>query len=408
LKTLFKKLKKPLRNVFRNKRRTGFSLAIIALGVAILLATLAFTDEAITSTKRSLAGDSGAVQVAAPELFEDRAEGFDYLIGTEEREAIYSLIEKKEGVVGATSRLEFGGLISNGNNEATVVHRGIVPENCVQDYSCVLAKGEPLNPSNQNGLVLGEALSEKIDTEIGDSLNFSFNDADGNYRTVNGEVIGLANFSSRQLEEQLAITTLSFAQSSLGTKGVGRIIISLEDVDRSGDFASRLEAQLNERGYDLETRTWQELNPLYDSLSTFWNAFSAFTYIAVFALVFFSTLEVLTMSFLERTREVGTIKAVGTTRWGVFRDFMIEGGLIGLVGGLMGIGLGVLIGFGVNFIGFTWKPPGATIPEPLTIRLTFTTIALPLVAAVFSTLLGSVFPAWKNSRVDITKALRGK
>ncbi len=288
MKTLFKKLKKPLRNVFRNKRRTGFSLAIIALGVAILLATLAFTDEAITSTKRSLAGDSGAVQVAAPELFEDRAEDFDYLIGTEEREAIYSLIEKKEGVVGATSRLEFGGLISNGNNEATVVHRGIVPENCVQDYSCVLAKGEPLNPSNQNGLVLGEALSEKIDTEIGDSLNFSFNDADGNYRTVNGEVIGLANFSSRQLEEQLAITTLSFAQSSLGTKGVGRIIISLEDVDRAGDFASRLEAQLNERGYDLETRTWQELNPLYDSLSTFWNAFSAFTYIAVFALVFSS------------------------------------------------------------------------------------------------------------------------
>lgn len=408
MKILFKKLKKPLRNVFRNKRRTGFSLAIIALGVAILLATLAFTDEAITSTKRSLAGDSGAVQVAAPELFEDRAEGFNYLIGPGDKEAIYSLIEEKEGVVGATSRLEFGGLISNGNNEATVINRGIVPENCVQDYSCVLAEGKPLDRNNQNGLVLGQALGEKLNVEIGDSVNVSFNDSGGNYRTVTGEVIGLANFSSRQLEEQLVITNLSFAQSSLDTEGVGRIIISLENVDRAGDFASTLESQLSERGYDLETRTWQELNPLYDSLSTFWNAFSGFTYVAVFALVFFSTLEVLTMSFLERTREVGTIKAIGTTRWGVFRDFMIEGGLIGLLGGLIGIGLGVVIGFAVNFIGFTWKPPGATIPEPLTIKLTFTTIILPLLAAVLSTLLGSIFPAWKNSRVDITEALRGK
>lgn len=124
-------------------------------------------------------------------------------------------------------------------------------------------------------------------------------------------------------------TSLAFAQSSLDTEGVGRIIISLEDVDRARDFASTLESQLSERGFDPETRTWQELNPLYDSLSTFWSALSRFTYVAVFALVFFSTPEVLTMSFLERTREVVTIKAIGITRWGAFRDFMIEGGLIG-------------------------------------------------------------------------------
>ncbi len=408
MSSLFKKLKKPLRNVFRNKRRTGFSLAIIALGVAILLATLAFTDEAITSTKRSLAADSGAVQVAAPELFEDETDGFNYLIDPGEKEEIYSLIEGKEGVVGATSRLEFGGLISHGTSEATVGFRGIVPENCVQDYSCVLAEGEPLDPENENGLVLGEALGENLGANTGDSLELSFNDSEGNFREKNGEVSGLANFSSRQLEEQLVITTLTYAQKSLNTDGVGRIIVSLEDVDRAEVFASTLESQLAENGYDLETRTWQDLNPLYDSLSTFWDAFSGFTYVAVFALVFFSTLEVLTMSFLERTSEVGTVKALGTSRGLVFRDFMIEGGLIGLLGGLIGLGLGAAIAFAVNVIGFTWKPPGATIPEPLTIRLTLTTVLFPLVAAVVSTLLGSIFPAWKNSRIKITEALRGR
>ena len=403
-----KKLKIPLRNLFRNKRRTGFSLAIIALGVAILLATLAFTDEAITSTKRSLAGDSGAVQIAATELFEGKTEGFDYLISPEDEKIIYSLIREKPGVVGVTSRIEFGGLVRHGNKQTTVINRGIVPANCVQDYSCVLAEGKPLDPSNQNGLVLGQALGEKIGAETGDSVSISYNDTEGNYSKVSGEVVGLANFSGRQLEEQLTFTTLSFGQSALKTEGVGRIIVSLEDVDRAGELASTLEDQLDQRGYELEARTWQELNPLYDSLSTFWNAFSGFTYVAVFTLVFFSTLEVLTMSFLERTREVGTIKAIGTTRWGVFRDFMIEGALVGLLGGLIGIGLGSAISFGVNVFGITWKPPGATIPEPLTIRLSFSTIVLPLLAAIFSTLLGSIFPAWKNSRIGITEALRGR
>jgi len=105
-----KRLKVPLRNLFRNKRRTGFSLAIIALGVAILLSTVSFTDEAINSTKSSLSRNTGAVQIAAPELFSGETEGFNYLIPPEQVSEIRSLVAQRQEVAGVTSRLEFGGL----------------------------------------------------------------------------------------------------------------------------------------------------------------------------------------------------------------------------------------------------------------------------------------------------------
>lgn len=405
---MFKRLKIPFRNVLRNKRRTAFSLIIIAMGVAILLATLAFTDEAITSTKSSLANDSGSVQVAAPELFKGNTKGYDYLIRPDKIGKTYSLIEEKQGVVGATSRLELGALMGTGDNETSVVIRGIVPENCVQDYRCIMTEGDPLSEESKDGIVLGGALADKLSLEVGESLEISLNDSDGNYKTLKAKVRGLASLSSQQLEGRLAFAPLSFVQEILSTKGVGRIIVRLEDVEDSEEFAADLQKELDNPRLGLETRTWQQLNPVYDSLSTFWNAFSGFTYIAVFTLVFFSTLEVLTMSFLERTKEVGTIKAVGTTGGEVFRDFLVEGGLIGTAGGILGLVVGVLIGYGINLAGITWKPPGASIPEPLTIRFTLTTVAFPFLAAVFSTALGSVFPAWKNSRIKITEALRGK
>jgi len=402
------RLKVPLRNVFRNKRRTGFSVVIIALGVAILLATLAFTDEAITSTKSSLASDSGAVQIAAPELFTQKTEGFNYLIGPEEQEEIFSLIEGREGIRGGTSRLEFGGLARNEGNETTVVARGIVPGNCVQDYKCILQEGSPLNKEKEDGIVLGRSLADELQVDVGDRIDLSYNTIDGSFSTATVEVTGVANFSNAMFESRFALITLELAQNFIDTEGVDRIIVRLEDIEDTDKFTDILQEEITRADLSYETRSWKTLNPVFSSLSTFWNAFSSFTYLAVFTLVFFSTLEVLTMAFLERTSEVGTIKAIGMTRWEVFRDFLVEGSLVGILGGLLGLGLGALIGLVINSSGITWKPPGATIPETLTVRFNFTTVLFPFIAAIISTTFGSLIPAWKNSKISIVEALRDR
>ena len=62
------------RNVFRNRRRAVFSLAVIVVGVSVLLFVLGFVGEALLSTQRSLAEETGALQVADPRLFDESAE----------------------------------------------------------------------------------------------------------------------------------------------------------------------------------------------------------------------------------------------------------------------------------------------------------------------------------------------
>jgi putative ABC transport system permease protein len=153
-------------------------------------------------------------------------------------------------------------------------------------------------------------------------------------------------------------------------------------------------------------RTWEQLSPSYESLKTFYTAFSGLAGIAVFALVFFSVIEILTISFLERTREVGTVRAFGATRWRVFRGFLLEGTLIGVLGAAIGVATGFALAAAFSAIGFAWTPPGAAVAQTIRLELTPATGLIPFFTVVLATLASSIYPAWKNARQRVVQALQ--
>jgi putative ABC transport system permease protein len=213
-------------------------------------------------------------------------------------------------------------------------------------------------------------------------------------------------YSLEEVEGQLGLFPLGFVQRLLKTDGVERILVMLEDLDEASAFSARLRTALDDDEIPLTTRTWEELNPSYESLRSFYAAFSGLAGIAVFALVFFSVVEVLTLSFLERTREIGTLRAFGTSRGRVFGTFLLEGTLLGLIGAVLGVLVGSLIAAAFNGIGFQWTPPGAPIPQPLRLALGASTAAAPFFTALLATLTGALIPAWKSSRQRIVEALK--
>jgi putative ABC transport system permease protein len=358
------------------------------------------------STKRSLADETGTLQVADARLFANDFEGYDYLIPPDLEKKVMDIIQMQPGVVGATPRISLSGLIGDERGSTLLVARGIVPENCVQTYRCIITGGQPLSENGNKEIVLGSSLAQKLGVNPGDKINVSTSTVSGNFNAATVEVVGIASFNNETIEQQLGIFPLSFAQKLLRTEGVERILVRLEKVDAADEFAQKLRSELEKEKIALQVKTWKELNTVYDSLSTFWSAFSGFTYIAVFVLVFFSVLEVLTMSFLERIREVGSIRALGTTRLQVFKSFVLEGVLVGVLGGAGGVLIGAIIVLLINFVGLNWTPPGAVIPEPLTLRINAWIVFLPFIASMVSTFVGALFPAWKNSRISITEALR--
>jgi putative ABC transport system permease protein len=115
----------------------------------------------------------------------------------------------------------------------------------------------------------------------------------------------------------------------------------------------------------------------------------------------------LTMSLLERTTEIGTSLAIGARKNIVMRLFVIEGFLIGLAGGGLGVMLGYLLAVVISSIGIPMPAaPGMAHGYVAQIAITPSLVADGLAMALLTALLASAFPAWKAGRMNIVDALR--
>lgn len=393
------------RNVLRNKRRTAFSLGVTALGVAILYFVMGFITESFDSIKINLTREIGAVQIADAKLFDNKTERYEYLILPQTLEQIVGLLKDDPRVTGYTWTLGFAGLIGNEKNSTLVIGRGLVPGNPIEDYSRVVVDGRPLTNDGTPQILIGRRLAETLNVRPGDVINVATGTASGAFNAASVTVVGTIRYNNITQEGQIGIVNLEFAQQLLRTPGVERVIVQLQDLDQAEAFAQELKAKLTAAGIALDARPWQKLTAFYDSIRAFWSVFAAFTTIGVFVLVFFSVLEVLTMSFLERTREVGTIRAIGTNRSQVFRLFVAEGTILGVLGGLLGVALGTVLGLWLNNASIRWLPPGALDPAPVQIAVNLSVAVVPFLTALISTFLGTLYPAWKTARKNIVEAL---
>lgn len=394
-----------LRNVFRNQRRTLLSLGIVALGVSILSLVIGFVSESLRATKVELTREIGAFQIGSALMFDDKAEGFEYLISPLTLAQIGAILDARPQVLAYAYQLTFGGIIGTQRSSTGLVARGLVPGNAIEDYSSLIESGQPLNQDDTPQILIGRQLAQTLDVKPGDWINLATGTVSGAFKAASAQVVGTFRYNNSQLEDQLGLVPLSFAQKVLRTDGVERVIVQLHDLDQAQTVAEQVEQALAQAGIQLEVRTWQELTTFYESIEQFWSVFSGFTVMGVFVLAFFSVFEVLTMSFLERAREVGTIRAVGTQRHQVFWTFLLEGALLGTLGGGLGLALGAALSFAINASGVGWQPPGAIDPVPLQIGVGVDSFTLPFFTAVVSTLLGTLYPALKNARLNIVKAL---
>lgn len=398
-------LKIAVRNVLRNKRRTLLSAGVVALGVMILMLVLGFISGSILSTKIQLARETGALQVAAGVLFDNRATGFEYLIDPDTLARVVGWLDADKRVAGHAVQLGFGGIVGNEKGSALLIARGLVPGNPIEDYAHQVLAGQPLDDGGEPQIILGAELAKTLGVAPGDWVNLATGTVSGAFKAASARVRGAFRYNNQAQERQLGLVPLAFAQKLLRTDGVERVLVQLHDLDQAAAVAGDLEAALRAQGIALEARTWEELAPFYESIRQFWGVFSAFTTVGVFVLAFFSVLEVLTMAFLERAREVGTVRALGTRRFQVFATFLLEGPMLGALGGGSGLALGAAAAVGINAAQIGWMPPGTIEPVPFYLVLSAPALAIPLAVALISTALGALYPAAANARRNIVQAL---
>jgi len=158
----------------------------------------------------------------------------------------------------------------------------------------------------------------------------------------------------------------------------------------------------------LEVHDYETLNPYYGQTISFFAAIFGFISILIGVIVLFTVGNTMSMAVVERTAEIGTLRAIGLRRAGVRGMFVTEGLLLGLAGTIAGIVVALILAYLINHGGITWTPPGRVDPVALTVRvwgepapMLGIMVTLTLVAAV-----SSWIPARRGASINIVTALR--
>ncbi|MCI2430102.1 FtsX-like permease family protein [Candidatus Acetothermia bacterium] len=407
-----------LRNVFRNRRRTLLSVVLIALGTASLFVFKGYFDFIHWGMGLEAVAQYGHLQIADPTFWDKSAEGYEYLIDKEKLDRVVSLLKEEPDFKAYTVQLMMTGMIGTEKKSSVFMASGVEPESEIASLKYLLMDegGKYLQPGEQNTVVLGIGLANQLgirkedlgprDGFPGPPIVVMAATVGGQYNARNLFVIGLLETGQPEVDLRLAVVPLVFAQSILNTQSVENVIVELKNIEATESTKERLERRLQEADLNLQIKTWDDLAIFRKQTMAWFGAVYRFIGAAIFVLVFFSILEVMTMSFFERMREIGTIRAIGTKRSQVFGLFLSEGVLIGVIGGLVGLALGWGVGWLVNESDIRYEPPGYAIEVPLQIRLVWENTLGPFLIALFSTLVSTIYPALRAARIRVVEALR--
>jgi putative ABC transport system permease protein len=215
----------------------------------------------------------------------------------------------------------------------------------------------------------------------------------------------------KELDDNFIAMPLALAQQLVYGRGEHKATGIVLQLHRSKDLSAaraRLTALFRQNHLDLEVRDFSELSPFYGQVKNMFSFIFLFIALVMGVIVLFAVINTMTMNVMERTNEVGTIRALGVRRAGIRSQFTVEGVLIGAVGATVGAALALAIAALVNEAGLTWVPPGNATAVPL--RLDVAGRAALVGGAWFGlaivTTLAALFPANRAARLPVVDALR--
>jgi putative ABC transport system permease protein len=182
-------------------------------------------------------------------------------------------------------------------------------------------------------------------------------------------------------------------------------VLLLNDTADTDGVLSSLRQRLPKDQFDVVP--WYKLADLYNKTETLFTKQIQGIRLIIALIIMLSISNTMTMNVLERIREIGTCMALGARRSGILRQFLSEGILLGFIGGVVGVLAGIALATVISAIGIPMPPPpGMSHGYTGEILVTWDIAVKSLLLAVATTLVASVYPAWRASRNQIVDALR--
>lgn len=396
------------RNLTRHRKRTALGLTAISFGVTALLLAGGFIEWNNWALREStIQSQLGHIQVVVPGYFEQgQSDPMDFLLPAQS--AVFDTIEKIPHVEAITPRLSFTGLISHGEASVSFVGDGVVAENEHRvSRQVMISEGQELSSEHPDGIILGKGLAANLAVKPGDRVVLLATPASGGMNGVDARIRGIFYTSSKPYDDSAIRVPISMARKLMRVTGAHKWVVLLDETDKTDMVLETLRVKFPESEVGLRFVPWIDLADFYKKVVVLFTAQVNLVRFIIALIILVSISNTLAMAVIERTAEIGTLMAMGVKRAKVLALFVDEGVLLGLVGGIIGVCLGVALGDVISEIGIPMPPsPGMDFSFTGQITVTSALAVGGLVLAVSTTVLASVYPAWKASRLTIVDALR--
>ncbi|HMQ48862.1 MAG TPA: FtsX-like permease family protein [Saprospiraceae bacterium] len=402
-------LKLAWRNIWRNRRRTLITVASILF--AVLFAS--FMESLQKGAWNNMIGNVvnyyfGFVQVHQKGYWEEQSLDKSFTL----TDSTVSFIQETPGVSAVIPRLESFALAASDESTSGAMVVGTNPdlENSMTQLKDRLTKGQYLKVDDQ-AVLLGEGLAEKLALNIGDTLVLISQGYHGANAAGKYPIKGFVKFGSPDLNKQMVVLPLEEAQQFYAAPDqITSLALKIDDQDAIKKIVRHLETKLDTAAY--EVMDWEAMLPDLVEAKSLDSAGNIIVYFILYMIIAFGILGTILMMAKEREYEMGVLVSIGMKRRQLGWSIWMEVVLLAILGGLSGIlaAIPVVWYFKVNPLRFSGEY-AATLEkfdfEPIFPALFDWKILITqaLIVLIITALL-ALYPFWKISKLKPVEAMR--
>jgi len=383
-------LKIALRQVLSRKKQTLFSILAVALAVAVITVMMAllsgFQGELIKSSI-----ENNPHIVLNPQ---DEKEGFIHLYRYNS-----ALISEKEGVIAASPKYISQAALESRDNAEGISLQGIDPmaEESVMRVSEDVVEGDLKTlVHTRYGILLGDQLAKNLEVNVGERVDAVFPGS----KTTSFKVVGLVH-TGTSADEVTAYARLDSVQDFFNEPGVvSNIGVRVADPYQADAIAASIEGETG-----LDAVSWSEANAEILSLLDIQRVSVSIFYFLIYGIAGFGIANTMITIVAQRTREIGILKAMGTSRKSIMVIFLFQSMILGAIGLVLGIILGYIVTIALQSYEIEVPPEMYFGLHTLPLEVEPLNFVYAAFFAFIVNILSGTYPARKAAKLDPVKAI---